>query len=123
MFTCGDWSNDVTTSDCRSFWNFTLTVPRGAISVGTHSLSAIGAMFGEVVANLQPTQRRGCGGDDCGGSTTGVGSVDVTDPSATLEIHSMAENCIAGKLTGVRDPIPTDGPGFDGEFFAVRCAP
>jgi hypothetical protein len=122
-FTCGDWNNDVTTSDCRSFWNLTLTVPRSAMSVGVHKLSAIGAQFGDLVATLHPQQSRGCGGDECGGSTSGVGSVAITEPSATLEIYSMAGGCIAGKLYGLSDPFLKDGPNFNGDFFALTCGP
>jgi hypothetical protein len=54
-------------------------------------------------------------------SATGIGSMLLTDPGATLEIYSADDKCITGKITGLKDPSFADAPDYNGAFFALRC--
>jgi len=121
VFTCSNWSNEVSSADCRDWWSFNLTVPVDSISTGVHNLSEIGTAFGDLINYLHPQHGQGCKPDQCDGRTEGIGSVSLLDPAATLEIYAVTDTCITGKLTGLRDPDFKDAPNFNGEFFALRC--
>jgi len=121
LFTCSDWSNEVSFADCHDWWSFNLTVPADSISPGVHNLSEIGTAFGDLVNTLHTERGQGCSEDHCAGSTNGIGSVSLMDPAATLEIYAVTDSCITGRLTGLRDPDFKDAPNFNGEFFALRC--
>jgi hypothetical protein len=121
MFTCGDWSNEVSTAECFDWWSFQLTVPADSISVGVHKLSEIGTDFGDLINRFHDEAGGGCNSSRCVGGTQGTGSVPLLDPAATLEIFTVDSSCIAGKLTGLVDPNFKDAPNFNGEFFALRC--
>jgi hypothetical protein len=129
VFSCSEWSNEVSTVDCQDWWNLQLTVPADAMTPGVHKLAEIGTDFGDLVNRFHKEAHDGCnsplcvgnGCDHCVGGTQGTGSVRLVDAAATLEIFAADDKCITGKLTGVRDPNFQDAPNFNGEFFALRC--
>lgn len=121
VFTCADWSNEVSFADCRDWWSFNLTVPADFIAPGVHNLSEIGTGFGDLINYLHPESNQGCKQAHCDGRTEGIGSVSIMDPAATLEIYAATDTCITGRLTGLSDPDFKDAPDYNGEFFAIRC--
>jgi hypothetical protein len=118
VFSCGEWSNDTSSADCRDRWNLSLTVPASAIAPGTYSLSQLGTQFGDLLVTTLSGQ--GCS-HECPMSVSGTGPTPFVDTAATLQIFTVSDQCITGKLTGVKDPHFAAAPNFDGSFFAVRC--
>jgi hypothetical protein len=54
-------------------------------------------------------------------SAKGIGSIDVAEQGATLEIFSADAQCITGAITKLTDVFP-DAPDHNGAFFALPCA-
>jgi hypothetical protein len=119
-FACGEWLTSTTAQGCQDVWAFTLTVPADAMQPGVHSLSALFAQFGELYGTAGPPEDRGCTHVPCTYATDGIGSVEVTDPSASLEIYSADPQCITGAITGLTDVMPSP-PDHNGAFFALAC--
>jgi hypothetical protein len=121
-FACGSWLNEISSQGCHDDWAFSLTVPASTIQPGVHDLAALFAQFGELYGLAgPPPPHAGCG-DSCSMSAKGIGSILLTDPGATLEIYSADDQCITGKITGLKDPTFADAPNYNGTFFALRCS-
>jgi hypothetical protein len=56
-------------------------------------------------------------------SARGMGPEPLTDPSAELVIFSADDQCMTGKITGLKDPTFPEAPDYNGAFFALRCSP
>jgi len=81
------------------------------------------AQFGDLFDTTGPARRtEGCSNVPCSMSVDGIGSILLADPGASLEIYSADAGCITGNITGLKDPIQSTAPDFNGAFFAVRCS-
>src|SRR5713101_2823314 len=60
VFTCTDWSNDVSGADCRDWWSFHLTLPGDSLSPCVYKLSEMGTEFGDLINHLHPLPGKGC---------------------------------------------------------------
>jgi len=122
VFACGSWLTEITSEGCRNDWSFGLTLPSTAIEPGNHNLSALSAQFGDLFGIAgAPSAHAGCD-EKCSMSAKGTGAISLTDPVATLEIYSVDEQCITGRISGLRDPTFSEAPDYNGAFFAVRCS-
>jgi hypothetical protein len=122
VFSCTDWSNDVSFADCRDWWSFNITVPSSCLAPGVYKLADVGTQFGDLINTLHPASEQGCnGGDRCEGRTEGTGAITILDPAATLEIYCVRDGYVTGRLTGLRDPDFPVTPDFNGEFIALTC--
>lgn len=108
---------------CVNAWSFGLTLPPEMQMPGVYNLPDY--QVGFVVSSASVDPARGCSGA-CSGLSGVGGSSNPTAPGppGTLEIYSITDQCITGRVqglpTGQGAPPP---PSLDGAFHAVRCAP
>ena len=122
-FTRGEWLTSIGSEGCLSEWAFSLTLPASAIQPGQYSLAALSSQFGDLFDTTGPARStEGCSNVPCSMSVDGIGSILLADPGASLEIYSADADCITGNITGLKDPIQSTAPDFNGAFFAVRCS-
>jgi len=121
-FTCGEWLTGISSEGCLSEWAFSLTLPASAIQPGQYNLAALSTQFGDLFDTTGPARHEGCSNVPCSMSVDGIGSILLADPGASLEIYSADAGCITGNITGLKDPIQSTAPDFNGAFFAVRCS-
>jgi hypothetical protein len=119
-FACGESLSSIGSDGCSREWSFSLTLPTSAIRPGTFSLSAIAAQYEEIF-NVVSEHGGGCEQSRCTTAVRGSGPVALTDPDAMLEIYSADDQCITGKISGLKAPVFAESPDHNGTFFALRC--
>jgi hypothetical protein len=112
-----------TEKECASGWSFSLLLPPELLSPGSYELGEhVG--FRNTITEAQPPGP-GCG-SSCNHGGTGGGTIPGggTGLAATLEIYAVSDECITGRLSGLKTgQLAPPPPSWDGAFHAVRCTP
>ncbi len=116
---------ETTQETCSSGWAYALTIPPELQKPGVYILSEHGGIGFEQAMAMGDSDR-GCGGrcsgPGSGSGTTGSGPTHTGPPGVTLEIYSVTDQCITGRLQGLSSgQISPPPPDFNGGFHAVRC--
>jgi hypothetical protein len=112
---CNEWPNSV---GCETMWTFRVTLPLTGLGPGSFDLAELGADFGYLTSDASLESGAGCSSEqNCKGSVYGVGTEPVGE-GGLLEIYSVAEGCVTGKLSGLTSE---HSPNVDGAFFALPC--
>ena len=104
---------------CESAWAIGFELPV-ELEPGVYDLSEVTSVFSESIA--QGESGTGCS-SECSVSASGGGTVPgAPGPAGTLEIYTVNDDCITGRLSGyVSSQIEPPPPEFNGAFHAVRC--
>jgi hypothetical protein len=107
---------------CVNAWSFSMTLPPEMQMPGVYSLPDHKGDYEMSFAAIEPSQ--GCGGACSGGGGFGGSGPNGPGPQGTLEIYSVTDQCITGRLQGLTTgQVAPPPPSLDGAFHAVRCAP
>lgn len=106
--------------NCISAWSSSFELPAELLRPGTYDLSQYLASFEPLTAHVEPGFA--CSSCSSAGPVAGPRRADGMGPDALLEIYSVSDNCITGRIagltTGQNFPPP---PEYNGGFHAVRC--
>jgi hypothetical protein len=121
-YACDAWPDSITSHGCATQWTYRVTLPLAELTPGTFDLHELGADYGYLMNTTAPRSGGGCSAAQCTNSVYGVGD-DAVNDGATLEIYSVSDGCVTGKLSGLTplaDSMPM--PPVNGAFFALPCA-
>ncbi|HMJ52506.1 MAG TPA: hypothetical protein VK540_10535 [Polyangiaceae bacterium] len=106
--------------DCINSWQFALTLPPELQKPGVYDLASYAVDYADKVTTVTPGS--GCNGAGCTG--TGSGSAGgAKGPDATIEIYSVSDACISGRILRLSTGSSNAEPDFTGAFSAVICTP
>jgi len=107
---------------CSSGWTISLLLPPELQVPGRYQLSGSGVVFRDTMVSAEPGG--GCR-DGCQHAGSSGGTVPgAQGPNAELEIFSATDECITGRLHGLKSgQLVPPPPNWDGAFHAVRCTP
>src|SRR5262249_20383992 len=118
--------SDPSEQSCGSAWQFSLTIPAELQKPGTYQLSSFPVGYEQSITSAGGES--GCGhcaasGGGTSGTTGGGPPGAGTGPrGAVLEIYSVTDLCITGRVQGLESgQISPPPPSFNGAFHAVRC--
>jgi hypothetical protein len=113
--------SDYARDACESGWAIGFDLPV-ELEPGVYDLSEVTSVFSETIA--QGETGSGCS-SECSVASSGGGTwPGAPGPEGTLEIYSVNDDCITGRLAGfVSTQIEPPPPEFNGAFHAVRCNP
>ena len=106
---------------CVSSWEFAFTLPPEAQQPGVYNLNDYQADYAESFSASLPGGGDGCrsGGGCVGGGTGAAGG--AKGPDSTIEIYSVSEECITGRILRLERGSGTGVPDFTGTFQALVC--
>jgi hypothetical protein len=102
---------------CTDAWAFTLSLPREFWRPGTYELSSWDNQFQEWTA--MAVLGTGCGGDTCDASGSGGSGANAS--GGVLEILEANDQCVTGRVSGLRSSQIEPPVEYNGVFYAVRC--
>jgi hypothetical protein len=95
---------------CPSAWAVDVTLRNTDLGPGTFALESYGQ--GWDLATAQRVDRSCVRDQEQGGFAGG-----------TVEIFTVTEDCVVGRLVGTTDELPAAGSPVEGGFVALRCEP
>jgi len=108
-------------SHCVEAWSYTLTVPTEILKPGKYDLADYSVGFTQ--ASSFSDRGAGCQ-SECDHGMVGGGTAPGARIEATLEVFSVSDECITGRIRGLESgQISPPPPEWNGGFHAVRCEP
>lgn len=120
---CGDDADqgltELAREQCIDGWSYSLLIPAEILEPGLYNLDDYTVEFRQ--QDVTTESGFGCG-DECQASGTGLGGAPGTSIAAQLEIFSVTEECITGRVIGLETgQIQPPPPELNGGFHAVLC--
>lgn len=114
--------SEISRTECISGWSYSYVLPAEVLVPGSYNLADYAVDFREQQSTAE--HNAGCS-SECAGSGIGGGTAPSGNgPDAVLEIYSVSDECITGRLTGLdTGQISPPPPELNGAFHAVRCSP
>lgn len=110
---------ELTREQCIDGWSYSLLLPPEILEVGLHDLADYTVAFRQ--QDVKADSGFGCG-DQCGVIGTGSGTGPGIKLQAQLEIFSVSDECITGRVIGLETgQIQPPPPELNGGFHAVLC--
>lgn len=95
---------------CPSAWAVDVTLRNGEVAPGRFALADYGIGWDLATAHREG---RTCVGEEARGKLVG----------GELEIFTVTEDCVVGRLVGTGEQLPAAAAGVEGGFVALRCDP
>lgn len=110
---------DLARQQCISGWAYSLFIPSDLLEPGLYELDDYTVEFRQQAVKAEAGL--GCE-DECGVSGTGAGTAPGAKLNAQLEIFSVSDECITGRVIGLETgQISPPPPELNGGFHAVLC--
>lgn len=106
--------------NCISAWSSSFELPPELLQPGTYDLSQYRVSFEPLTTHSEAGFA--CSSCSSPGPVAGPQRADGMGPDAILEIYSVTDDCITGRIAGLTTGLNFPPlPEYNGGFHAVRC--